>query len=135
MKKLFLIIAISALVAVSFIACDDDFKDIYIIEEQADSNNKKTAPGSDNQQVVPSTNENIISEQNTSFIGEEKAKSIAMERAGVSENEVVFERTELEKDNGIWQYEIEFKKGRTEYDADIKADDGTMLSFDVDYDD
>ncbi|MBR3942036.1 MAG: PepSY domain-containing protein [Clostridia bacterium] len=69
------------------------------------------------------------------FIGEEKAKDIALEKAGLSASEVIFERTELDKDNGVWQYEVEFRKDRIEYSADIKADDGTILSFETDYDD
>ncbi len=68
------------------------------------------------------------------FIGEEKAKNIALEKAGVKAEGVVFEKVELDRDDGIWQYEVEFKKDRTEYDADIKADDGTILSWDVDND-
>ena len=73
--------------------------------------------------------------EQTTFIGEEKAKDIALEKAELSASEVIFERTELEKDNDVWQYEVEFRKDRTEYSADIKADDGTILSFETDYDD
>ena len=41
----------------------------------------------------------------------------------------------LEKDNGIYVYDVEFRKGMTEYNADIKAEDGTILEWDVDIDD
>ncbi len=67
------------------------------------------------------------------FIGEDSAKKIALERAGLSAVDVIFERTELDKDDGIWHYEIEFRQGTTEYDARIKADDGTVISFETDY--
>lgn len=71
----------------------------------------------------------------TKFIGEESAKSIALEKAGLSADQVTFEKVELDRDDGVWQYEVEFRKGRTEYDYDIKADDGSILSYDVDKDD
>ena len=69
------------------------------------------------------------------FIGEDSAKEIALSDAGVNEADIRFEKVKLERDDGIWQYEIEFSYGRTEYDYDIKAADGTILSRDVDYDD
>ncbi len=72
-------------------------------------------------------------EQNT-FIGEEKAKDIALEKADLAASEVIFERTELDNENGTWLYEVEFRKGITEYSTDIKADDGTILSFETDHD-
>lgn len=69
------------------------------------------------------------------FIGEERAKQIAVERAGIPSDGANFVRVELDRDNGIWKYEVEFRQGRTEYDADIKADDGKIISFETDYDD
>lgn len=69
------------------------------------------------------------------LIGEERAKKIALEHAGLSEKDVIFERTELDRDDGIVKYEISFKQGRTEYDVDIHAYDGRILSFEKDIDD
>ncbi len=69
------------------------------------------------------------------FIGEEKAKQIAIEKAGITSDGANFVRVELDRDNGIWHYEVEFRQGRTEYDADIKADTGEIISFETDYDD
>lgn len=75
------------------------------------------------------------SENETSnFIGEEKAKEIVLAKAGLTADGVRFEKVELDKDDGLWQYEIEFTKDRIEYDAEIKADDGTILSWDVERD-
>lgn len=84
--------------------------------------------------AVSSSDLNGNGESNGDFIGEKKAKEIALEKAEISGDDIVFERVELDLDDGIWQYEIEFRQGRWEYDADIKADDGTVLSFDKDYD-
>ncbi len=71
----------------------------------------------------------------SSFIGEDKAKEIALEKAGLTADDVVFDRVELDKDGGVWHYEVEFKRGLVEYDADITAADGTIISWEVDNDD
>ena len=71
----------------------------------------------------------------TQFISVERAKTIALEKAGLTADVVKFDKVELDFDNGVWMYEVEFQKGNTEYDADIKADDGTILMWDVDYND
>lgn len=68
------------------------------------------------------------------YIGEARARTIALNKAGLQEKDVVFTKTKLDFDDGIWQYEVEFRLGNTEYDVDIKADDGTILSYDIDVD-
>ncbi len=70
----------------------------------------------------------------SSFIGEEKAKQIALTRAGLAANEVFFDKIELDRDNGIWHYDVEFKKDRMEYDAEIRAEDGTILKWEAERD-
>ena len=67
------------------------------------------------------------------YIGEERAKQIALDKAGLKATDVIFDRTKLENDNGTWVYEIEFKSQSAEYDAEIKAEDGTMLEWEVDH--
>ncbi|MBR4075160.1 MAG: PepSY domain-containing protein, partial [Firmicutes bacterium] len=56
----------------------------------------------------------------SAFIGEERAKEIALEKAGLSADEVFFDRVELDRDRNVYVYEVEFRKNRTEYDAEIK---------------
>ena len=68
------------------------------------------------------------------FITEDEAKEIALDKAGVDESEVTFARVELDKDGGVWEYEVEFKVGRTEYDADIDALTGEIRKWEVDRD-
>ena len=65
-------------------------------------------------------------------ISEEKAKEIALSKAGITADGVTFEKIELDNDDGVRKYEIEFRQGNTEYDVDIKADDGTVLKFEKD---
>lgn len=73
-------------------------------------------------------------ESTADFIGEQKARDIALERAGITADDVIFNRIELERDDGIWKYEVEFRKENTEYDIDIKADDGAIISYETDID-
>lgn len=66
------------------------------------------------------------------FIGIEKAKDAALQKAGIPADGVTFEKAELDNDDGVWHYEVEFRKDNTEYEADVKAEDGTILKWDVD---
>lgn len=66
------------------------------------------------------------------LIGEEEAKRIALNHAGLSAEEVVFDRTDRDCDNGIYHYEVEFHVGLTEYEYDIHAESGEILSFEKD---
>ncbi|MBE7039601.1 MAG: hypothetical protein E7398_02600 [Ruminococcaceae bacterium] len=68
------------------------------------------------------------------YIGEEKAKEIALEKAGITDEGIIYDRTELESDGGRWIYEIDFKKDTTEYEADIDALTGEIISWSVDKD-
>ena len=66
------------------------------------------------------------------FIGEEKAKEIALEKAGITNDKVIFDRTELESDNGKWVYEIDFKENQKEFETEIDALTGEIISWSVD---
>lgn len=68
------------------------------------------------------------------YIGTEAAKQAALDHAGLKTEEVNFVHAHLETDDGIWQYDIEFHKDTTEYDYDIDALTGEILSFDQDAD-
>ena len=66
------------------------------------------------------------------FITPEEAKRIALDHAGVSAEAAVFDRTERDYDNGIFHYEVEFRVGLIEYEYDIHAEAGEILSFEKD---
>ena len=61
----------------------------------------------------------------------EKAKSIALKKAGLNEADVTFTKAKLERDDGRAVYDIEFRKDRIEYEAEIDATDGTVIEWDV----
>lgn len=68
----------------------------------------------------------------TGLIGAEKAKNIALNHAGLKASQVKFARVELDKDDGRQKYEIEFYSNGKEYDYEIDAKSGTILSVDFD---
>jgi len=71
----------------------------------------------------------------SAFIGEEKAKEIALKKAGITEDEADRLKVTLDRDDGFWEYEVEIRVGRTEYDAEIDAETGEILKWEVDLDD
>ena len=68
-----------------------------------------------------------------SGISADRAKQIALSHAGVSG--ASFTKVELDTDDGERVYEIEFKVGNVEYDYDIDAASGAILSSSSEIDD
>ena len=68
-------------------------------------------------------------------IGYAKAKSIALNHAGVSENEAYDMDIELDNEDGILVYEVEFKSGNMEYDYEINAATGAILKHESELED
>ncbi|MCC8163570.1 MAG: PepSY domain-containing protein [Lachnospiraceae bacterium] len=75
------------------------------------------------------------STDNSSYISVDEAKSIALNRAGLSASDEVFEKAKLEKDDGIMEYEIEFYQGNMEYECTINAVTGAIIEYDAEWDD
>lgn len=69
------------------------------------------------------------------FIGVAKAKQIALNNARLNANQVRFIKAKLDYDDGRYIYDVEFRKGYLEYDYEILATNGRIVSKDVDYDD
>ena len=99
---------------------------------QKQNNLQQSAPPTQSQKPQQSGQQAV---DTANFIGEDKAKEISLDRAGLTADDVIFDRLELDRDNGVWKYEVEFRQDRTEYDTEVKADDGTILSYETDYDD
>ena len=68
-----------------------------------------------------------------SGISADRAKQIALSHAGVSG--ASFTKVELDTDDGVRVYEIEFKVGNVEYDYDIDASSGAIISSSSEIDD
>ena len=96
----------------------------YNISGQQQSN---TQQQSNNQQQ-----QDIHQPINTSNISIDKAKEIALNHAGLAANQVSFIKAEKDMDDGIEKYDIEFYHNNKEYDYEINAVNGQIISYDHD---
>jgi uncharacterized membrane protein YkoI len=62
-----------------------------------------------------------------------QAENIALKYAGFTADQVTRLQTEYEIDDGIPQYHVEFHEGDWEYEFEISAKDGKILSYDKDH--
>lgn len=62
-------------------------------------------------------------------IGESKAKEIALENAGVTESDISRYQSSKDRDDGKTLYEIQFASGDTEYEYEINAENGDIISY------
>ncbi len=85
--------------------------------------------------VVFSLSVSAFAAPSENLISKEKAKEIALDHAGYEESEVKFVKAKLDRDDGRYEYEIEFRAdGNLEYDYSINAVNGKIVEFDRDYD-
>ena len=73
----------------------------------------------------------IIHDDDASYIGESKAKELALKHAGLSGKEVSFLQLKLDWDDGRAEYEVKIIYGTTEYEFEINAYTGAVLSRDM----
>lgn len=62
----------------------------------------------------------------------EDAQKIALKHAGFTSDQVTALRTEYEIERGAGHYDVEFRHGHWEYDYEIHADTGEILSYSKD---
>ena len=86
----------------------------------------------DSGQAQESTSQSGGSSQDTNYISADKAQSIALQHAGVSASDATFRKAHLDRDDGIYVYELEFVSGDLEYDYEIHATTGAILAWDRD---
>ncbi len=68
-------------------------------------------------------------------ISEAEAKQIALNHADIREAEAQFVKVKLDYDDGVPEYEVEFYVGNMEYDYEIHAVTGEILSHERELDD
>lgn len=78
------------------------------------------------------TTNNQSNVNTTANISAERAKEIALSHAGLASNQVTFKRTELDFDNGIQKYEVEFYYNNREYSYEIDSNTGNIISYEQD---
>ncbi len=85
--------------------------------------------------VDPSATAPKTSVDASEFISKDRVKQIVLQKAGIPSDGTVFEDIELDYEYGIYKYEVEFRRGRTEYDAELNATDGAILKWKSEIDD
>ncbi|MGN1015044.1 MAG: PepSY domain-containing protein [Butyricicoccus sp.] len=68
-------------------------------------------------------------------ISETKARNIALKHAGFSKSDVTGLYAELDYDDGIYEYEVEFYRDGLEYSYEINAATGEIIKYESEYDD
>lgn len=76
---------------------------------------------------------NNPSANNSQNITLDEAKNIALKDAKLNTSDVVFTEAKQELDDGKTVYDIEFYHDYNEYNYEIDATNGTIISFDKDY--
>lgn len=74
----------------------------------------------------------VSGRQGSDLISDSAAKSAAFTHAGVSAADAGYIRCELDEDDGLWLYEIEFQVGTVEYEYEIDASTGQVLKAEQD---
>ncbi|WP_283684957.1 PepSY domain-containing protein [Clostridium perfringens] len=113
MKKT-LVGILTIIASVSFISCNNN--------NQTNAN-VNTTNSSINQKLDVSTQNKISLE---------KAKEIALKHANLTNDQVSFLKANEEFDDGIEKFDIEFYCDNKEYDYDINANTGNIISYDFD---
>lgn len=68
------------------------------------------------------------------YIGTTKAKTIALNHAKLKASALKGLKVKLEKEKGVYIYDVEFKSGKYEYEYDINAVTGKIIKYDKERD-
>ena len=111
-------------------------KVIYTDFRNVNTNNQNNSSNGNNNNNGNSNNSNSNGQNSlngvTASITLDEAKNIALTDAGLDINSVQFTREELEHDNHTLVYELEFYYNNIEYDYEINATTGDIISYDKD---
>ena len=98
------------------------------------SQDAQTPPAPAGEQTGAEQPDGEQNQQEGQYIGVEAAKQAALNHAGLDADAVRFAHARLEFDDGYWKYDVEFHQDNMEYDYDIDALTGEILSCEQDAD-
>lgn len=82
--------------------------------------------------VINSNSTTTTTAKAAELITAAKAKEIALNHAGVEASKASFVKAELDNDDGVKVYEVEFCVGRVDYEYEINATTGAVINHEVD---
>ncbi|MDO4808190.1 MAG: PepSY domain-containing protein [Coriobacteriales bacterium] len=100
---------------------------------ETDATAQTTTPTETTDQALESTSTSASTTE--SYIGEEAAKTAALTHASVAQADAIGLKAELDLDDGAAHYDVEFTAGGVEYDYNIDAFTGDVLSYESEVDD
>ncbi len=126
MKKLLSLLTLSFILLLSVVGCT---RGANLNNSPTTSNGNNSASQINESGSTPMVTESskITPNSTEAKITRDEAKSIALKHAGLTEAEIYDYDIELDFENGILVYEIDFEKDNTDYDYHINATDGTIL--------
>ena len=104
-----------------------------ILKHEKELKRQQAAQQSSQAQQPVTGSQNQNGSQTT--VSREQAKATALSHAGLAENQIREYECELDFDDGVKKYEIDFKSGNYEYSYDINATTGSIIKFEKEYDD
>ncbi len=87
------------------------------------------APTTENRTKAPTVTQAILN------ITKDEAKEIALGHAGLTETDIRYYKSELDRERKTIVYEIEFDSGKFEYDYEIDANSGKVIKAEKDFND
>lgn len=121
MKRKILTMSALALVCGVSVACSSNTND------NVNTNSANTNISQENTNA-----QNNINNNTNTKITSDKAKEIALNHANLSENQVTFIKSNIDYDDGIQAYDVEFYHNNQEYDYKIDANSGAIVEYDFD---
>ena len=144
-RKILVPMITAAFLAVSITACGSSSTDSQS-QTGAASQSGRTAASTNSASgqtadssaaVTPSVPTQAAASQSgsTSEITEDQAKQIAFDHAQVKEEDLTNLKVKKDFDDGVSIYEVDFQAANKQYEYDIKAADGQILTTDFEIDD
>lgn len=135
MKKI-IVLALSLIFALSLAACgrvaNDVTSDVESIGDSVVSGAESVVDKAEDA-VTDNNGNNTNNSKSMNLmagITANDAKEAALKHAGLDETQVSDVDVDLDRDNGKLIYEVDFNSGNTEYDYDIDAETGEVISAD-----
>lgn len=94
-------------------------------DQQTDNGQQENSQTPEDRQTAQSGNQ--AGTVNQPKLSPEEAREAALKHAGVTGEEATVIKEELDYDDGVTEYEIEFVAGGTKYEYEINAEDGAVL--------
>jgi len=125
-RRLFGILLVAILTVPAMTGCQAAKSAGRVVERGMES------AGNTLKQAVDSTKATVDGNDKNPTLTLEEAQNIALKHAGFAVDQVTALHAEYEIEHGVPLYDVEFRHGYWEYDYEIHADTGEILSYSKD---